>query len=256
MKREEIARHNETQLRYFGALKPNMMPGETPYIRRHVAEMMSFASITPADRVLEVGCGMGRYTIPLANAGVRVEGLDLSPFLLARLHEAAPQVALHEADIWNPPPALERAFDAAIGFFTLHHLHDLELCFASMAKLVKPGGRIAFLEPNAFNPLYYVQVTITPGMTWQGDRGIVDMRKGRVFRAMRSAGLKDLRVHRFGFFPPFIANTKAGAKVERVMEKITLRAMLPFQLFAGVIPSEVEESPSARDPSTPLGMTR
>lgn len=235
MKPEEIEVHNRTQIRYFGALKPNMMPNETPYIRRHVAEMLEFAKITPADRVLEVGCGMGRYTIPLIHAGVHVEGLDLSPFLLAKLREAAPRdVTLHEADIWHPPAHLEAQFDAAIGFFTLHHLHDLELCFESMARLVKPGGRIVFLEPNAFNPLYYVQVAITPGMTWEGDRGIADMRKGRVFRAMRHAGLTDLRVHRFGYFPPFIANTTVGAKAERVMEKITLRAMLPFQLFAGV----------------------
>jgi SAM-dependent methyltransferase len=233
MKQDEIDRHNAVQLRYFGALKPNMMPNESPYIRRHVAEMLAFARITPEDRILEVGCGMGRYTIPLLNAGVNVEGLDLSPFLLAKLREAAGDrpVTLHEADIWHPPAHLEGRFDAAIGFFTLHHLHDLELCFESMAGLVKPGGRIVFLEPNAFNPLYYVQVAITPGMTWKGDRGIIDMRKGRVFRAMRHAGLTNLRVHRFGWFPPVLANTRAGAKAERVLEKISLRAMLPFQFF-------------------------
>lgn len=239
MKREEIERHNRAQLRYFGALKPNMMPSETPYIRRHVAEMLDFARITPSDRVLEVGCGMGRYTIPLLDAGVNVEGLDLSPFLLEKLREAAGdrEVTLHEADIWSPPAHLESRFDAAIGFFTLHHLHDLDLCFESMARLVKPGGRVVFLEPNAFNPLYYVQVAITPGMTWEGDRGIADMRAGRVFPAMRQAGLTDLRVHRFGYFPPFIANTRTGAKVERVLEKVTLRAMLPFQFFGGTRPA-------------------
>lgn len=239
MKPEEIARHNLTQLRYFGALKPNMMPGETPYIRRHVKEMLAFAGITPEDRVLEVGCGMGRYTIPLLNAGVNVEGLDLSPFLLEKLREAGDgrELTLHQADIWDPPAHLHGRFDAAIGFFTLHHLHDMELCFTSMARLVRPGGRIVFLEPNALNPLYYLQVAITPGMTWEGDRGIADMRKGRVFRAMRHAGLTGLRVHRFGWFPPFLANTGAGARIERVMEKVTLRAMLPFQLFGAVRPA-------------------
>jgi len=233
MKREDIATHNAGQIRYFGTLKPNMMQGETPYIRRHVDEMMRFARLTPADRVLDVGCGMGRYTLPLLRSGISVEGLDLSPFLLEQLRERAGdrEIVLHEADIWNPPASLQSRFDAVIGFFTLHHLHDLELCFASMASLVKPGGRIAFLEPNALNPLYYVQVAVTPGMTWEGDRGIVDMRKGRVFRAMRHAGLTDLRVERFGFFPPQIANTRAGAAVERAMERIALRAMLPFQLF-------------------------
>lgn len=226
----DIGAHNAAQRRYFSALKPNMMPQDTPYIRRHVAEMLSFAAITPDDRVLEVGCGMGRYTLPLADAGVRIEGLDLYAQLQSKT------VPFHEVDVLNAPAGMHGAFDAVIGFFTLHHLHDLELSFAAMAKLVKPGGRIAFLEPNALNPLYYLQIAITPGMTWEGDRGIVDMRKGRVFRAMRSAGLQDLRVRRFGFFPPFVANTSAGAKAERVFEKIALRPMLPFQLFGGVRP--------------------
>lgn len=31
---------------------------------------------------------------------------------------------------------------------------------------------MAFLEPNAFNPLYYFQITLTPEMRWEGEKGI------------------------------------------------------------------------------------
>ena len=239
MKADAVEQHNRTQLSYFGAaIKPTMVPVDTPYIRRHVQETIRFADIRPTDRVLEIGCGMGRYTIPLADAGIRIEGLDLSPFLLARLAEyaGARKIPLHNADVWHPPAELEGQFDKVIGFFTLHHLHDLERCFASMARLVKPGGRVVFLEPNAYNVLYYLQVLLSPGITWEGDRGIVDMRRGRVFPAMKSAGLQNLTIHRFGFFPPFIANRSWGSRLERIIVKVAWNKVLPFQLFAGERP--------------------
>lgn len=234
-----INRHNEEQRNYFERLvKPTMVPTDTPYIRRHVEEVLRCAQITAADRVIEVGCGMGRYTIPMRSRGINVEGLDLSPVLLERLREFAgndQSLRLHAADVYRPPSDLLGQFDAVIGFFTLHHLHDLDRCFASMRTLLKPGGRIVFLEPNAFNPLYYLQVALSPSMTWEGDKGIVDMRRGKIFHAMRSGGFGALEVRRFGFFPPFLANRPRGAAVEGVIERFPpFRPFLPFQLFRGV----------------------
>jgi SAM-dependent methyltransferase len=230
-----LQEHNRQQIDYFeGTLKRTMIPDETPYVRRHVDELVRFAEIGPDDRVLEVGCGMGRYTLPLARRGVNVEGLDLAPALLERLRAYAEglEIPLHCADIIEHPPELRGRFDAVVGFFTLHHLHDLDLCYAAMAKLVRPGGRIVFLEPNAYNPLYYIQILATPRMTWEGDGGIVHMRRHPVFGAMRRAGLEKPLLRRFGFFPPFLANRRGGAAAERVLERVPLwRAALPFQLF-------------------------
>ena len=113
-------------------------------------------------------------------------------------------------------------------------MFDLHASFKAMEKLAKPGGIIAFLEPNAFNPLYYIQMLITPGMTWKGDKGVAKMRKSLIFNAMKSAGLKNLSVYRFGFFPPFLANQPWGGKLERILEKLPLLGpFLPFQLFTG-----------------------
>ena len=233
-----VERHNAAQRSYFeGTTKATMVPRDTPYVRRHVDELVRFAGITPSDRVLEVGCGMGRYTLPLAARGVNVEGLDLSPVLLQRLRQydgGRFGVPLHCADIADHPAALAGRFDVVAGFFMLHHLHDLELGFAALSRMLAPGGRAVFLEPNPYNPLYYVQIALTPGMTWEGDRGIVRMRRGPVFGAMGRAGLRALRLGRFGFLPPFAANTRVGAVAERMLERFPpWRPLLPFQLFAG-----------------------
>ena len=233
--------HNARQRDYFERREsPRMIPLQTPFVRRQVAEMVRFAGIRPGERVLDVGCGMGRHTIPLAELGVAVEGLDLTPRLLERLraYDGGDRIPTHVADVASPPPALEGRFDAVIGFFVLHHLEDLEACFRGVARLVKPGGTVAFMEPNGLNPLYYVQIAVTPGMTWSGDGGVARMRERPVLGAMGAAGLEELRVERFGFLPPFAANTAVGARLEPWLEGMPLwRRALPFQLFGARTPS-------------------
>ena len=228
--------HNDGQRAYFEAdVKPTMVPRDTPYVRRHVREVLDFAGVTPRHRVLEVGCGMGRYTLPLARHGMRLEGLDLSPVLLERLEAyngGEFEIPLHCADLLEPPAYLEGQFDTVIGFFTLHHLPDLAAGFAGMRRLVKPGGRIVFLEPNAYNPLFYLQVLLTPGMTWSGDRGIFDMRPGLLSSAAAQAGLERTALRRFGFFPPFLANVPWGRRLESLLETLFgWTPFLPFQVF-------------------------
>jgi SAM-dependent methyltransferase len=230
--------HNAAQREYFETRdKPNMRPSGSPYINRHVVEMVRAAGLRPEDRVLEVGCGMGRYTLPLAERGLSIEGLDLSPVLLDRLREfdgGRHVIPLHVSDVADPAPALDGRYDAVIGMFALHHMHDLPRCFEGMVRMLRPGGRIVFLEPNAFNPLYYLQIAFTPGITWQGDGGVARMRPAVVLGAMARAGLVNLTVERFGFFPPVLANRRWGRRVEAILEGVPpLRPVLPFQLFRG-----------------------
>jgi SAM-dependent methyltransferase len=234
-------RHNATQRRYYApASKGRMLPTGTPYLQRQVDELVRFAGLEPGQRVLEVGCGMGRYTLLLAERGIRVEGIDLSAPLLDRLREfdgGRFDIPLHAGDVLDPPEPLG-TFDAVVGFFALHHIYDLPATYRAMAGLVAPGGPVAFLEPNAWNPLYYVQIAVNRDMTWEGDRGVGRMRRSQVFPAMEVAGLRDLRLERFGFFPPRVANTSWGPRVEGVLERRrVLGPVLPFQLFGGVRPA-------------------
>lgn len=236
MKRLDREVHNEYQQRYYsGALKKSMIPTGTPYLRRQVDELCRFAKIDPRHRVLEVGCGMGRYTLLLAEQGIQIEGQDLTPMQLERqrkFNDGRFEIPLHCGDVADPSKELEGAFDVVIGFFMLHHLHELELCFRGMARMLRPGGRIAFLEPNPFNPLYYLQVGLTPGMTWQAERGMLQMRRSPLEAALLGAGFHRLRIERFGFFPPALANHPLGAKFENLLERVPVwKGMLPFQLI-------------------------
>jgi SAM-dependent methyltransferase len=212
-----------------------LLPRDTPYLNRHVDRLIEAIDPRPDERVLEVGCGMGRYTFLLAQRGYRIEGLDLSPRLLERLAEhdgGRYRIPLHAADLIDPPDELAGGFDAVVGLFMLHHIEDLAACFAGVARLLKPGGRTAFVEPNPLCLLYYAQIALTPGITWRGDGGIVRMRPRRIARAMEQGGLRAPRASRFGFFPPALANRPAGARLEAALERVApLRPLSAFQLF-------------------------
>jgi SAM-dependent methyltransferase len=233
--------HNEIQRRYYRnpSRKPGMLPRPSRYLERQVDEMIARTGLRPSDRVLDVGAGMGRYTLPLADRGLAVEAIDLSPELLAVLRERAGdrEIPTHHADVIDLVGSHAGAFDAVIGFFVLHHMHDVPGSMQAMAKLLRPGGRLGFLEPNPYNPLYYVQMAVRPSMTWEGDGGIVRMRRRPLVAAVRDAGLLDARLERFGMFPPQVADHRGALPVERLIERVApLRPVLAFQVLTGRAP--------------------
>jgi ubiquinone/menaquinone biosynthesis C-methylase UbiE len=96
-------------------------------------------------RALELGCGTGRHTERLLNAGAGVTGLDLSSGMLevARRRLASRDVELIEANIEKPLPVEVEAFDFVLTCLAVEHVRDLGALFAEVFRALRPGG--AFL---------------------------------------------------------------------------------------------------------------
>lgn len=217
------AAHNDHQRQYFSGKRLPRMTADlasTPYVGRHVAAMIERLELRPGEPVLDVGCGLGKYTVALRRAGLDVSGLELTPALVADLSAREPELDVHVGDVGAPPRELLGRFEAITGFFFLHHVADLTAVFAGVRSLLAPGGRAGFLEPNAWFPGYYAQVTLTPGMTWRAEHGILKMREGPIGRASRAAGFTRQHQASFGALPPALANRPWGARVEGAMEQL------------------------------------
>jgi SAM-dependent methyltransferase len=213
--------------------------GATRCVRRHFARTIDALRLAPDARVLELGCGLGRFTALLLERGFRVTALDLSPYLTDRLERslASPKLTVATGRAEDLATLVTGSYDAVVGFFFLHHLAEPDDVLAAARSVLAPGGQIAFCEPNAFNPLVYVQVALTPGMSFKGEPGIPRMRPSVVFPILRRLGFEDVRTDLYGALPPFLANTGPGAAAERAIELIRpLQAISAYRVFAARLP--------------------
>jgi|GEM_PF-439684 len=238
--------HNREQIFYFDRkIKTTMIPEETPYNQKQVEALLQVLGLPKGAKILEVGCGMGRQTFLLAKRGYQVDGLDLVPYLLQKLHEYNKgrfAIRTFCCDVLDHPSEMDGQYDAVVGFFVLHHLDALHASFSAMARFLKPGGMMGFVEPNPYNLLYYFQILFSPRMTWKGDGGFIRMRKRILFHAMEQAGISPGPVIRFGFFPRFFVNCPRLTDLDTFLARVPFwNAFLPFQIFWGkldTIPSK------------------
>ena len=96
--------------------------------------------------VLELACGTGRLTIPLAAAGVDVTGLDLAGPMLARARAKAAAAGVKPRFVKGDARSfsLGRFKLIFIAFNSMQHLaarEDIEGLFSSVARNLAPGGR-------------------------------------------------------------------------------------------------------------------
>ncbi len=124
---------------------------------RRAALIIQTAKLKPGMRILEIGCGTGLFTRAFAAIGCQVDAIDVSPDLLA--HTASKQIPGDVTFSLDDAEALsyeDDMFDAVVGSSILHHL-DVSKSLAEMFRVLKPGGRIAFAEPNMMNPQIAMQ---------------------------------------------------------------------------------------------------
>jgi len=91
---------------------------------------------------LEIGVGTGRFALPLACAGIRMSGVDISRDMLGRLLQnstnARVDVCLADATML---PFRDASFDAAIAVHVLHLIPRWRDAVDQLMRVVKPGGK-------------------------------------------------------------------------------------------------------------------
>jgi SAM-dependent methyltransferase len=123
------------------------------YPRELYERIVSFGALTPAARVLEVGVGTGKATVPLAERGFAVVGLEPGAKLaaIARANLAGfARVSIH-ATSFEQWPVERAAFDLACCAQAYHWL-DPELRLPKLAEALREGGVLAVFGHWALPP--------------------------------------------------------------------------------------------------------
>lgn len=125
----------------YDAMNRLMTAGLDRRWRRIAAE----AVVSPGDDVLDACCGTGDLALAGEHAGGRVTGLDFSEGMLERARRKSSSVCWVRGDIMALPFA-DASFDAATVGFGIRNVADLEAGFRELARVLRPGGRLACLE--------------------------------------------------------------------------------------------------------------
>jgi SAM-dependent methyltransferase len=106
-------------------------------------------------RLLDIGCGDGTFTIPLGEGFEEVHGVDVQPhyiehFKLRVLGNPKFKPQFTNAGRMHFPC---QYFDAIISIETLEHVDDLEAVAAECARVLRPGGQLVITVPNRWFPI-------------------------------------------------------------------------------------------------------
>jgi len=180
--------------------------------------------------VLELACGTGRLTIPIAQSGVEIVGLDLSPSMLAhartKAETARTEIEFVEGDC--------RSFDLGrkftlilMAFNSMQHLHDyssLSGLFASVHKHLADDGRFVF---DVFNPKIEILARTSGDRRLEREYQDPDGRGAMAFEysATYDDASQVSRIHCY-----FVRRGANGGELEVREEELHLRSFFPQEL--------------------------
>ena len=107
-------------------------------------DLVEIAGLRPRSRVVEIGCGTGKATLPLAGRGLRITCVELGASMTAvarRRLALFPGVEVVNADFesWEPPRA---DYDAVVSFTAFHWI-EREKRYLLTARVLRPEGALA-----------------------------------------------------------------------------------------------------------------
>lgn len=182
------------------------------------------AGLDAGVRILEVGCGTGFFSEIFLRTGAELHAIDISPDLLAKAKSRCLQGAdFRVADI-EALPYPDNHFDAAVGIRVLHHL-DMDAAFKEIVRVLKPGGTIAFCEPNMLNPQIMIQKNVPWIKRLMGDTpDETAFFKWSLHRFLEARGFDGILIEPFDFLHPWIPDPLVASleKVSDFCERLPL----------------------------------
>ncbi len=155
----------------------HVMLGEIEKSHAVIAQRLATDPVVRQGSVLDVGCGGGGLAGALQRAGITdVWGLDPSPYLLQHAASDWPDIRFVQG-LAEASGFADARFNAITACFLLHEIPPryIEQCLQEWARILKPGGLLAFCEPSP------MQLHTTLRTLWQqhGWRGVYFHRLAR-----------------------------------------------------------------------------
>jgi trans-aconitate 2-methyltransferase len=123
-----------------GAWDASLYQDQHSFVWRYGANLLELLAPQPGERILDVGCGTGQLTAEIARAGAQVIGLDSSADMVAGARKNYPELTFVVGDA--AAFRFAEPFDAVFSNAALHWVKDAEGVVSSIARALRPGGRL------------------------------------------------------------------------------------------------------------------
>ncbi len=128
--------------------------------QRPYAAVKEFFGDISGKRILDYACGTGWTSIYFARSGAECHGIDISEKSIIVAGKTAAHNGLdHRCNFrvaaGESLPHADNTFDFVFGNAALHHV-DLEMAPEEISRVLKPGGKAAFIDDLRYHPVLWL----------------------------------------------------------------------------------------------------
>ncbi|SDI04831.1 Methyltransferase domain-containing protein [Paraburkholderia steynii] len=143
-------KHHDQVADAFGSTAASYLTSQVHATGADLQTLAAAVAATPGAAVLDMGCGAGHASFAVAASAGSVVAYDIAPQMLATVASAAVERGL--SNIRTQQGAAEKlpfddaSFDWVVSRMSAHHWHDVPLALAEVRRVLKPGGRVMFID--------------------------------------------------------------------------------------------------------------
>jgi 2-polyprenyl-3-methyl-5-hydroxy-6-metoxy-1,4-benzoquinol methylase len=160
--------------------------------------------LEPSMRVLDVGCGEGRFAAALAGAGASVVGIDVAEEPLRRARERHPELELHRVAEAEALPFADSSFDLVWAGEVIEHVADTSAWLSELRRVLRSGASLLLSTPeNGRIELLAAAISRRAFARRFDPRGdhLRFYDRATLSRLIEAYGFHDVRVRRLGRLP-------------------------------------------------------
>lgn len=145
--------HHHNVEKQFGERADQYLSSAVHASGRDLLRLGERLSASPQARVLDLGCGAGHASFIAAQQVQQVVAYDLSGQMLEVVRKAAQERGYGhlttQQGYAESLPFADEEFDIVISRYSAHHWHDVGQALREVRRVLKPGGKVIFMDVNA-----------------------------------------------------------------------------------------------------------